>query len=271
LQRIGVDASARPHSKHAHRAEIVPLQGTQPSTLSVVLASPATEGLDATLDAILAAVDEPVEIVVHSEHQSHLATSRGLRARRRQDGARDPEADLLLCVEPGLVPVTTGWLEEMAFHASLPGTATASAVVLDSQGRVEQAGAIVGASGWQPALSGWDAASDGYAGSLSCAREVSAVYGSWVAISSHVLQRLGGFVEDLADERLQWLELSLRASAAGDRNIVTPRALVRRVSGALALDGSLDAALVRDRWAPLLGRDRFHNPNFKDAAGGYVA
>ena len=269
LTRIGVDAVARPHRRHAHRTEIVSTDVERPAAISLVLAGTGVEGLDATLQSLLAAKVDVRDVTVASPEQGDLSAARGLVVRKRDD---TPAGDVLLCVEPGLTPDGTDWLADMLLYTAADDVAAVSAVVLDREGRVEQAGAILGVdSGWEPALAGWDPESDGYAGSLSCAREVSALYGSWATIERAKLERLGGFAVGIAGERLRWLELSLRASRFGFRNIVTPRTLVRRAGREPLARADLDERLVRDRWASALSTDPFHNANFQRVPGGYVA
>ena len=66
-------------------------------------------------------------------------------------------------------------------------------------------------------MKGWDPAQDGYAGSLSCARDVSAISGSCALISRAKLAELGGFSAAFGNVELTWLELSVRAGNAGLR------------------------------------------------------
>ena len=51
-----------------------------------------------------------IEIAVVSEEQTKSSVAHGLRARMRDD---EPNLgfDLLLWIEPGLIPVTTDWLD----------------------------------------------------------------------------------------------------------------------------------------------------------------
>jgi SAM-dependent methyltransferase len=270
LQRIGVEASARPHPQLAHRAEIVPRARRLTPTISVVLGSAEIDGLKLTLDSLLAEKIPILEVAVRSEAQKEVVTAADLVAHDGEGGMR---GEFLLSLEPGLVAEARGWFEDLLLYAALPRVAAVSALVLDPNGLVEQAGAILGdEEGWVPAMRGWDPASDGYAGSLSCAREVSAVYGSWSLIAQEKLSRLGGLAAGFADSRFGWLELSLRASSSGLHNIVTPRARVRRVSDDQGSAGAtvVDRWLVRDRWATVLATDDpFHNPSFNTVAGGY--
>ena len=152
--------------------------------------------------------------------------------------------------------------------------AAVSPVVLGATGpQVEDAGVILGENG-EPglAMSGWDSDEDGYAGSLSCAREVSAVSGACALIATATLERLGGFSELYATPRLAWLDLSLRAREAG-----TPqrRHAAGRSSGATgepaaqrtSIRSTGGSCATPGRRAP--AARPVPQPEFRPAPGGY--
>ena len=91
----------------------------------------------------------------------------------------------------------TDWLENLLLHAEGRGRRGRRADRRSARpARVDQAGLILGLEQRVgAAMRGWDSAEDGYAGSLSCAREVSAVSGTGALIARAKLERLGGFSE----------------------------------------------------------------------------
>jgi len=115
--------------------------------------------------------------------------------------------------------------------------------------------------------------SDGYAGSLSCAREVSCVSGECLMISRQRLEAIGGQVRFNQDSLYDGADLSLRANTAGLRNIVNPRVILRRLTESRTNAGvTLDSALFADRWGPMVKYgDKFYNPNFVSTSPGYEA
>jgi GT2 family glycosyltransferase len=122
-------------------------------------------------------------------------------------------------------------------------------------------------------MRGWPADADGYAGSLSCAHEVTAVAGDCFAVTSNRLSDLGGFNPYFASEYHQAVDLSIRASASGLRNLFTPRVIVLHSTKtyAKARDTALDTLLLADVWEPIIKRgDPFHNRNFRQVAPGYL-
>jgi hypothetical protein len=214
---------------------------------------------------------DPAELVRRTGATDVRVASRAMGSLR--EATKDVSSELVLVAEEGIVPESDDWLANLTVHAEQDDVAAVAPVVLGSAGPwVEDAGLIVGLDGGVgPAMTGWNVEDDGYAGSLSCAREVSAVSGTCVVIAAATLDRLGGFSELYATPALACVDLSLRARAAGLRNVVTPRALVRRgVDPSAAADDPLDRLLLHDAWAETLAApDPYHNPGFTAAPGGY--
>ena len=215
-------------------------------------------GLDATLDALAAAQLDIRDVAVcQSDEQRETVAARGLAPREDKD---EPAlSDVVLCVESGLIPVTRTWLADMLLHAAIGDVAAVSAVVLGPDGLVEQAGAILGLdSGWGPALR---------AGTrLGRLRRLALLHARGVGGlrflghgGARETQRLGGFAP-IGSERLRWLEFSLRASNSGLRNIVSPRAIVRRAVATAESPAPLDEWLVRNRWAAALATNHSTTP-----------
>jgi GT2 family glycosyltransferase len=258
LARTGVPAVARPHPALAHRATIVPTSST-PATVAVLIRGDAGALVRTRESQALRASGHDLQVIP-------------VEAPERLDAlVRDVAAEFVLSLDAGLELEPEDWLDELLFYARLGDVAAVAPKIIDERGVVEQAGLIVGGeSGWRRAMEGWDASEDGYAGSLSCAREVSALSSACALTSRRALDALGGFAGGLTSAELAWFDLSLRAVGAGLSNVVTPRAVARRTTrrGGGAAD-SLDRRLIHDRWLPSLGADPFHNPHFADVPGGY--
>jgi len=113
--------------------------------------------------------------------------------------------------------------------------------------------------------------SDGYAGSLSCSREVSAVSGECMMIRGATFRHLAGNIKYYSSSALDGADLALRGVTDKKRNIVTPRAVVQTHKAAVdPLGWKLDEQLFVDRWRDLiLQGDPFYNSNFWPASPGY--
>lgn len=112
-------------------------------------------------------------------------------------------------------------------------------------------------------MRGFPADSDGYFGSLSCAREVSAVTAACLAMRREKFLEMGGFREAFRTI-YQDLDLCLRLRAEGLRIIYTPRASLyhhESRSRGKTYD-PLDRALLLDRWGKTIAAgDPYLNRN----------
>ena len=206
FNRAGIPAVAHTHARHAHRTTIVPRKREGATVTSCSTdRTPARESSRWTPCRCEATAG---------------STWSSSRRERLDSVASSLRTDYLASMHSGLVPGADDWLDHLLLYADLPDVAAVAPLIVDRRGRVEQAGLILGAdSEWEPAMRGWDPAEDGYAGSLSCARDVSAVSGAAALISRAKLTELGGFSGAFATGELAWVELSVRAAAAGLRNV----------------------------------------------------
>ncbi|MBN2405753.1 MAG: hypothetical protein JXE06_09255, partial [Coriobacteriia bacterium] len=170
---------------------------------------------------------------------------------------------------------TADYLEHLLFNCELPGVGCVAPVVVGSNGTVSSAGLIIGGVDIVvPAMRGWRPETDGYAGSLSCVREVSAVPPDCYAVARRVLERLAGPSPYFSGDFCQAVDLSMRAVATGLCNLCTPRVLVRHLGPECPAKqhDTLDMLLLADAWKSLIKRgDPFYNPGLDQIAPGYKA
>jgi len=289
LERCGIAAVARSNSGHAHRLLISPKPRTHYPRVSVVIRASGVEmHLEACIERILASGSYPDrQIIVTGGDVSEAGVRRlagmgvvlealgesgsaaGLAGLGRAGG------DLIVSMVGDLEVHTSDWLEHLLFECELPRVGCVAPLILSSDGTVASAGLILGeAEAVGPAMYGWQPGADGYAGSLSCVREVSAVSGDCYAVTRRVLDDLGGLSPYYASDHYQAVDFSLRASSRGLRDLCTPRVIVRHRGPALrdAQRDALDELLLADAWDPLIKKgDPFHNRNFDQVAPGYRA
>lgn len=258
LARTGVPAVAEPHPYLAHRTTIVPASRA-PTTITVLIGPGDQEARMHTRASIAGSAGGHQVDIVAPESAERLANmTRSLRT------------DFVLSVDAGMRFEASDWLEHLLLYAALPDIAVVAPVIVDQAGRVEQAGLIMSREGTVlPAMTGRDPADDGYAGSLSCAREVSAVSGACALVSRATLEELGGFEAAFTSADYAWLDLSLRALKAGFWNVVTPRAVARRTMSRERSVSPLQRRLLEDRWSASLDADPFHSSHFAAVIGGY--
>jgi GT2 family glycosyltransferase len=114
--------------------------------------------------------------------------------------------------------------------------------------------------------------SDGYAGSLSCTREVSAVTGACMMIRRDTYLKLGGMVEDYSTH-YQDVDLCQRLIAGGQRILFTPRAHLIHHEGISrgTFYDHVDRALLLDTWGHVIAHgDPYYNVNFSLSHTNYA-
>jgi O-antigen biosynthesis protein len=274
LSRLGISAIASPHPFLAHRLVINPAPRTQFPAVQVVVRETANGGVNSRcIESILDRSTYPNFKVIAVGAAS--ATSFG-RDQRLEEG--DPAKielgteDFILWIDPTLEVLTPDWIECLLLYGEQDGIACVAPMIINEDGTVWHSGLVLGMNGTVGyAMQGMHSDSDGYAGSLACAREVSGVSGECLLVSGKKLDLLGGNVRYYVDPLCQGADLSLRGYTLGLRNIVTPRVVLRRQADAEPVERyQLDRALLTDRWSELAKHgDPFYNPNFSLDSPGY--
>ncbi len=276
--RCGVPAIAHSNPDLAHRLLIYPAPDPQPTRVTVVVDATGAEAYvqQCVADLVARRNGADVEIVVIGGDLgavaiAHLrAAGATLVAPSQQsavamgEGVARSTGELIVAMAADLTIESAGWLDHLVFDCGLPGVACVAPLVLGPDGEVDCAGLAVDAAELLiPEMRGWPVTSDGYAGSLSCTREVSVVPGSCYAISRAVLAGLGGLDPNFSSVWYQAADLSLRARSRGLRNLCTPRVVVRRRQPATAdrVRDGLDRLLLLDAWQALVERgDPYFGP-----------
>lgn len=266
LERLGINAVAETNTRHVHRVRLVPTLENERLSIGLLLVADRSNGAtSATVSSVQNQKQRWLTDIVVWRPEDPGSLS---------DALSGLATDFVLCLDADVAPESDDWLAHLLLHAQIPNAGVTGGLVLSSEGRVEDAGLILGLE--EPlsrAMQGWDSASDGFAGSLSCAREVSAISGTCAMTSKRALEALGGISPHFISPRYAWVDLSLRARRVGLRNILSPQCLVRRVNRGGSPERSTDALdfeLLNEIWGEELDRgDPYHNPNFGMAAGGY--
>ncbi len=206
----------------------------------------------AAVNAHLERLGVPARAVVNERHPDLLQI----------EPTAEPEKDycVLLGDLPGDVS-KSNLLRHLALYASMPGVACVSPMVLRADGRVHDAGVLAGPK-LRYAYSGWDPASSGHGGSLACAREVSLISGVCGLIAKERLAELGGIGDRFTSARYQLLDLAVRASAVGFRNIVTPAVRVQQTMAAAEFPSTDHQRFVGDWERELERPDPYSHAGF---------
>ncbi len=138
-------------------------------------------------------------------------------------GARHARGAQVLFLNNDTEVLSADWLQRLSLWFDDPAVGAVGPVLTYPDGRVQHAGVVLGARGTADhAMRGFPVESDGYAGSLCTAREVSAVTGACLMMRRDRFAQVGGFCTDYATH-YQDVDLCLRLRALGSASSARPR------------------------------------------------
>ncbi len=172
--------------------------------------------------------------------------------------ANDP---WILFLDERIEPIEPDWLTIMAEHVQRPEVGAVGARLLNPNATIQQAGMVVGVNKIaQPAFHGFPAEHPGANRQLQVTRNCSAVSSACMLTRREVFQQAGGFDEGLAGA-LADVDLCLKMRRAGYLVVYTPFAKLcwhQAAADQIDMNGE---AIMRERWAGILPRDPYYNPN----------
>ena len=281
LNRCRLAARAEKHPALAHRTVIQPLARRERPRVSIVIPTrDQPEGLGACLRSIFGKTTYPdfevllvdtgttdpealdlfrqyrVSVVPFSGHFNY--------SRANNLGVSKAAGEYLVLLNNDTEVITPDWLEELLYYLAMPDVGAVSPLLLYPNRSVQHAGVVLGMRGTADhIMRGFPADSDGYFGSLSCAREVSAVTAACMALRRETYVALGGLREEFRTI-YQDVDFCLRLRARGMRILYTPRAsLYHRESLSRGNHyDALDRALLLDFWGKVIADgDPYFNSN----------
>ncbi|MEY2564180.1 MAG: hypothetical protein QOH88_2373 [Verrucomicrobiota bacterium] len=288
LARVGLQARAEPCA-HPHRLKIVPAKRSVFPLISIIIPTKdAPELLDRCLRSVFQKSSYPnMEVILMDndttdEEALWLMTQFPVRRIRFPDpfnfsrasnlGAQQAAGEYLLFLNNDTEIVAEDWLEQLLYYAEQPDVGAAGALLLYENRTVQHAGVVLGIRGTADhAMREFPGDADGYAGSLACAREVSAVTAACSMMRKSLFRESGGFNEHFFTA-YQDVDLCLRLRARGLRIIYTPRAIVihHEWTSRKTYYDMVDRMLLLDRWEPVIERgDPYYNPNLALEPGDY--
>lgn len=184
--------------------------------------------------------------------------------------AEEARGELLLLLNNDVEVIDKDWLQVMVYHALREDIACVGGMLLYADGRVQHAGIQLGTNGG----SGhghryFNADEGGYCDRLKVEQNVAAVTGACLMVRKAVYQQLGGLdAEHLA---VAWndVDLCLKASEAGYRNLWTPLArLYHHESVSRGRDRSplqrqrylKETTWMQERWGEQFWNDPYYHP-----------
>jgi GT2 family glycosyltransferase len=175
--------------------------------------------------------------------------------------AAQTDAPWLLFLDEYVEVVEPDWLTILAEHIQRPEVGAVGGRLLNPRGTIEQAGIVVGRNGTaQAAFRGFPAEHPGANRQLQITRNCSAVSSACMLTRREVFQQVGGFDEALSGV-LADLDFCLKTRRAGYLIVYTPFAKLYLHEGQADKIDPKNEAIVRQRWADVLQRDPYYNPN----------
>ena len=157
--------------------------------------------------------------------------------------------------------IAPDWLTIMAEHVQRPETGAVGPRLINPGGTIEHAGLVLGVNGIaQSAFRGFPAEHPGVNRQLQMTRNYSAVAGACLLMRREVFHEIDGFDEKLSGA-LAAVDLCLKTRRAGYLTVYTPLAkLCWDPSPPEEVDAGAEV-VMRQRWAGVLERDPYYNPN----------
>jgi GT2 family glycosyltransferase len=288
LARVGLPARAEP-SAHPHRLKIMPAERSTFPAISIIIPTrDAPELLERCLKSISEKTSYPeLEVIVMDNETTNEDALRLMEeypvrriefpdpfnfSRANNLGADSAAGEFLLFLNNDTEIVAEDWLQQLLYYAEQPDVGAVGALLLYENRTVQHAGVALGMRGTADhTMRGFPSDVDGYAGSLACAREVSAVTAACLMMRKSLFLEVGGFNEHFFTA-YQDVDLCLRLRDRGLRIIYTPRAVVVHHESASRKTyyDMVDRMLLLDRWEPVIERgDPYYNPNLALESGDY--
>jgi GT2 family glycosyltransferase len=175
--------------------------------------------------------------------------------------ASQTDAPWVLFLDDSIEAIDADWLTIMAEYVQRPEVGAVGAHLLNRRGTVEHAGIVVGVNGAaQPAFRGCAAEHHRTNRQLQVTRNCSAVSSACMLARREVFNQVSGFDERVSGTFAD-VDLCLKMRREGYLIVYTPFAKLywRETQPDKSDDSS--KAIMRPRWADVLKRDPYYNPN----------
>ena len=288
LQRVNLPAEARAGSA-PHRLRIVPKPRSSSPKISIIVPTRDSPDLLARcLKSLFETTAYPnYEVILVDNDTGDAQALKLMRhypvtriylpnpfnfSRANNLAARRADGEYLVFLNNDTEIISREWLDHLLYYAEQRDVGAVGALLLHDDGSVQHAGVILGMRGTADhSMRGFRAKSDGYAGSLSCAREVSAVTAACMAVRKSTFVEVGELNEHFFSI-YQDLDFCLRLRERGLRIIWTPQAVLlhhESLSRQSYYD-VVDRYLLLDQWEEVIQRgDPYYNRNLNVERGDY--
>jgi GT2 family glycosyltransferase len=271
LDRNSINAKAFKHPSFPHRCSVEPYLKSHPKVSIIIPSKDQPEIIKTCLDSIFAktsypnfevlVVDtgttDPKALQILDSYQIRIVPYLGKFnfSAACNLGADNSLGEILVFLNNDTEVITANWLDHLVLHLTLEDVGAVGSLLLYPNGNVQHAGVVLGARGTADHVArNFPADSDGYAGSLSCPREVSAITGACLATKKSLFFEVGQFSE-LYATHYQDVDFCLKLRARGMRCIYTPEAKLyhhESISRGHESYDFIDRLLFIDSWREIL-------------------
>ncbi|WP_322614367.1 TIGR00180 family glycosyltransferase [Pseudomonas sp. BIC9C] len=165
--------------------------------------------------------------------------------------------------------VNPNWLESLLNHAQRPEVGVVGPKLIDRNGKVTQAGLILGMNGGVgSAFVGEKHDAEGYLHRLALEQNYSAVSKACLMVRKALFDDLDGLDSVTFADGLSDVDLCLRAGQAGYLTVWTPLVQVIHSGEVPQVPQALDA--LRDKWAAAFAQDQAYNANLALSGKGFA-
>jgi O-antigen biosynthesis protein len=283
LRRLGVWAKAIVNDSWPHRVKIVPDGLRRRPKVSIIIPTKdAPDYIARCLETIFARTSyDNYEVVVIDNGTRDPRALETLRrypivncnfdkpfnfSQANNFGVSQSSGEFLIFLNNDTEVITSDWIENLLFYfLEYDDVGIVAPLLLYPDGRVQHAGVILGPRGTADhVMRRFPADADGYAGSLSCAHEVTAVTAACLMMPRRFFDEIGGFTEEFFTH-YQDVDLCLRVRKKGLRILFTPFSRLLHCESVSRGDfyDHLDRDLILDVWGEVLEKgDPYYNINF---------
>jgi glycosyltransferase involved in cell wall biosynthesis len=282
LERLGIERDVAPHPEFSHRVKIGPLNSQCKDKVSIII--PTKDQPDHLRRCLSSIFDKTTygnfEVIVIDNDTVDKEALNVLEqypvqvipyhapfnySKVNNLGVANSSGDVVVLLNNDIEVITDDWLEILLANLYQSDVGAVGPLLIFPDKSVQHAGIVLGARGTvDHVMRGFPCDGDGYAGSLSCPREVSAVTGACLMTRKKTYSALGGLVEHYgthyqdADFCLQIRQSGLRILHVPDVQLIHFESATRGTDYDL-----LDRLLFQDRWSNQLAKgDPYFHPVF---------
>ncbi len=176
----------------------------------------------------------------------------------------ETECPWLLFLNNDVEIIESEWLSAMVEHVQRPEVGAVGARLLYPNDTIQHAGVVLGVGGIaQHAFRDFPAEDPGVCRQLQVTRNYSSVTGACLLTRREVFHEVGGFDEERLPVTFNDVDLCLKMRRAGYLIVYTPFAKLYHHESATRRRSveARETEVMRERWAELLVRDPYYNPN----------